>query len=49
MTKIWRAQGASRFFDAASLKFGKVGQNFVKAKQAGHTRLQRSLTVIFAK
>ena len=29
----------------ASLKFGKVGQNFGKAKDAGRTRVQHSLTV----
>ena len=40
-------QGARRFFVAASLKFGKVGKNFVKAKHAGRTRLQHSLTVFF--
>ena len=34
---------------AASLKFGKVGQNFVKVKQAGRTRLQHLLTVFFCK
>ena len=38
-----------KFFVAASLKFGKVGQNFVKAKHAGCTHLQHSLTVFFAK
>ena len=40
---------ARRFFVAASLKFGKVGQNFVKAKHTGRTRLQHSLTDFFAK
>ena len=39
------SQGTRRFFVAASLKFGKVGQNFVKTKHAGRTRLQHSLTV----
>ena len=39
----------SPFFVAASLKFGKVGQNFVKAKDAGCTRLQHSLTFFFCK
>ena len=42
-------QGARRFFAAASLKFDKVGQNFVKAKHAGCTRLQHSLAVFFCK
>ena len=45
LTKHCRAQGARRYFVAASLKFGKVGQNFVKTKHAGRTRLQHSLTV----
>ena len=43
------AQGARRFFVAASLKFGKLGPNFVKTKHAGRTRLQHSSTVFFAK
>ena len=34
---------------AASLKLGKVGQNFVKAKQARRTHLQHLLRVFFAK
>ena len=38
-----------RFFVTASLKFGRVGQNFVKVKHASRTRLQHSLTVFFAK
>ena len=36
-----------KIFVAASLKFGKVRQNFVKAKHAGRTRLQHWLTVLF--
>ena len=44
-----KKSGARRFFVAASLKFGKVGQNFVKAKHVGRTRLQLSLTVLLAK
>ena len=39
--------GARRFFVAASLKFGKVRQNFVKAKQVGPTRLQLLLTLFW--
>ena len=33
-----------QFFVAPSLKFGKVGQNFVKAKHTGRTR---QMTMIF--
>ena len=42
-----KSESPRRFFVAASLKFGKVGQNFVKAKHAGRTRLQHSLTVFY--
>ena len=38
-----------QFFVMASLKFGKVGQNFVKAKHTGRTRLQHSLTIFFSR
>ena len=44
-----KKSGARRFFVATSLKFGEVGQNFVKAKHVGRTRLQLSLTVFLAK
>ena len=36
-----------KFFLAASLKFGKVEQNFVKAKHVGRTRLHHSFPVFF--
>ena len=39
---------ARRSFVAASLKFGGVGQNFVKVKHAGRTHLQYALTEFFA-
>ena len=39
----------SLIFVAASLKFGKVRQNFVRVKHAGPTHLQHSLTVFFCK
>ena len=44
-----KKSGARRFFVTASLKFDKVGQNFVKAKHVGRTRLQLSLTIFSAK
>ena len=44
-----KSASTRRFFVAASLKFGKVGQNFVKAKHGGRTRPQHSLTVFFSK
>ena len=44
-----KKSGARRFFVAASLRFGKVGQIFVKGKHVGRTRLQLSLTVFLAK
>ena len=47
--KIGERKGLADFFVAASLKFGKVEQNFVKVKHTGSTRLQHSLTVFFAK
>ena len=47
--KIGEPKGLADFFFAASLKFGKVEQNFVKAKHGGRTRPQHSLTVFFSK
>ena len=40
---------ARQFFGVASLKFGRVGQHFVKVKHASRTRLQYALTEFFAK
>ena len=37
--KIGEPNGLADFFVAASLRFGRVGQNFVKAKHAGRIRL----------